>query len=78
MRAIRVRATVGEVSEALTQVWGRFQAANRTVAGVYGAAIERDRRWHELKQEVDAFAEAEGRRPRVLIAKSAFRSSGGA
>jgi methylmalonyl-CoA mutase len=69
IRAVRVRATVGEVSEALTQVWGRFQASSQTVAGVYGGALERDRRWQELKREVDAFAEAEGRRPRVMIAK---------
>jgi methylmalonyl-CoA mutase len=69
IRAVRVRATVGEVSEALTQVWGRFRAASQTVAGVYGAALERDRRWQELKQEVDAFAAAEGRRPRVMVAK---------
>jgi methylmalonyl-CoA mutase len=64
-----VRATVGEVSEALEKIWGRFRASNQTVAGVYGAALERDRHWQELKQEVDAFAEAEGRRPRVMIAK---------
>jgi methylmalonyl-CoA mutase len=69
VRAVRARATVGEVSEALEKVWGRFRAAGQTVAGVYGAGLERDRRWQELKQEVDAFAEAEGRRPRVLIAK---------
>jgi methylmalonyl-CoA mutase len=69
IQAVRVRATVGEVSEALEKVWGRFRAASQTVAGVYGAALERDRRWQELKQDVDAFAEVEGRRPRVLIAK---------
>jgi methylmalonyl-CoA mutase len=69
IRAVRVRATVGEVSEALEKVWGRFRAASQTVAGVYGAVLERDRRWQELKQEVDGFAEVEGRRPRVLIAK---------
>jgi methylmalonyl-CoA mutase len=69
IRAVRVRATVGEVSEALEKVWGRFRAATQTVAGVYGAALERDRRWQELKQEVDSFAAAEGRRPRVMIAK---------
>jgi methylmalonyl-CoA mutase len=69
IRAVRVRATVGEVSEALEKVWGRFRAANQTVAGVYGAALGRDTRWQELKREVDAFAEVEGRRPRVMIAK---------
>jgi methylmalonyl-CoA mutase len=69
IQAVRLRATVGEVSEALTQVWGRFRAVSQTVAGVYGAALKQDQRWQELKQEVDAFATAEGRRPRVLIAK---------
>jgi methylmalonyl-CoA mutase len=69
IRAVRVRATVGEVSEALEKVWGRFQAVNQTVAGVYGAALAQNGRWRELKQEADAFAEVEGRRPRVMIAK---------
>ncbi len=67
--AMRARATVGEVSEALAKVWGRFQAANQTIAGVYGAALETDRRWQELKQDVEAFAAAEGRRPRMMVAK---------
>ena len=69
IQAIRVRATVGEVSDALEKVWGRFRAANQTISGVYGAAFEHDPQWQALKQEVDAFAAAEGRRPRVLIAK---------
>src|SRR5262249_16830432 len=51
IRAVRLRATVGEVSDALEQVWGRFQASSQTVAGVYGAALERDRRWQELKED---------------------------
>jgi methylmalonyl-CoA mutase len=69
IQAVRVRATVGEVSEALEKAWGRFRAAGQTVTGVYGAVLERDQRWQELKQEVDAFAVVEGRRPRVMIAK---------
>jgi methylmalonyl-CoA mutase len=69
VQAMRARATVGEVSDALEEVWGRFRAANRTLSGVYGAAFEHDSSWQSLKQEVDAFAAAEGRRPRVLIAK---------
>jgi methylmalonyl-CoA mutase len=69
IRAIRVRATVGEVSAALERVWGRFRAANQTIAGIYGAAFEQDRRWQDLKQEVEVFAEGAGRRPRVMIAK---------
>jgi len=69
VQAVRVRATVGEVSDALEEVWGRFRAANQTIAGVYGAAFAEDHEWQSLKQEVDAFAAAEGRRPRLLIAK---------
>jgi methylmalonyl-CoA mutase len=69
IRAIRARATVGEVSAALEKMWGRFQAANRTISGVYGAAFERDKDWQALRKEVAEFAEAAGRRPRVMIAK---------
>jgi methylmalonyl-CoA mutase len=67
--AIRARATVGEISAALEKVWGRFQAANRTISGVYGAAFDQDQQWQALRKEVAAFAEAAGRRPRILIAK---------
>jgi methylmalonyl-CoA mutase len=69
VQAMRVRATVGEVSAALEEVWGRFRAANQTLSGIYGAAFAHDQDWQSLKQEVDAFAAAQGRRPRVLIAK---------
>jgi methylmalonyl-CoA mutase len=69
IRAIRGRATVGEVSSALEKVWGRFQAANQTISGVYGAAFEQDQQWQELKHEVEDFATEAGRRPRVMIAK---------
>jgi methylmalonyl-CoA mutase len=69
IQAVRARATVGEVSDALEKVWGRFHAANQAISGVYGAAFAQDHEWQELKQEVDAFAAAEGRRPRVMIAK---------
>jgi methylmalonyl-CoA mutase len=69
VQAMRARATVGEVSSALEEVWGRFRASNQTVTGVYGHAFERDPQWQSLKQEIDGFAAAEGRRPRLLIAK---------
>ena len=63
------RATVGEVSEALEKVWGRFRATNQVISGVYGAAFGMDQEWQDLQAEVEAFAQAEGRRPRVMIAK---------
>jgi methylmalonyl-CoA mutase len=67
--AVRVRATVGEISEALEKAWGRYRAVSRTISGVYGAAFANDQEWQSLKEDVDRFAAAEGRRPRVLIAK---------
>jgi methylmalonyl-CoA mutase len=67
--AIRARATVGEVSDVLEKVWGRFRATNQVISGVYGAAFGMDQDWDDLKAEVDAFATSEGRRPRVMIAK---------
>jgi methylmalonyl-CoA mutase len=69
IRAIRARATVGEVSDALEAVWGRYRATTQTVSGVYGARFAADATWQRLKQDVDAFAAAEGRRPRLMIAK---------
>ncbi|HWY72144.1 MAG TPA: methylmalonyl-CoA mutase [Burkholderiaceae bacterium] len=67
--AMRARATVGECSDALEKVWGRYRADSQRVSGVYGARFERDPNWQSLKSEVDSFARAEGRRPRILIAK---------
>ncbi|MGB0128030.1 MAG: methylmalonyl-CoA mutase [Rhodocyclaceae bacterium] len=69
VKAIRLRATVGEVSDALEKVWGRFRATTQSVSGVYGAAFAEDSGWQQLKGEIDAFAKEEGRRPRVMVAK---------
>src|SRR5208282_5799840 len=69
VQAIRARATVGEVSDALEKVWGRFRATNQVISGVYGAALGMDQEWDDLKAEVEAFATTEGRRPRVMVAK---------
>jgi methylmalonyl-CoA mutase len=69
IRAIRARATVGEVSAALERAWGRFRASHQTISGIYGASFARDREWQELRLEVEAFAAEEGRRPRLMIAK---------
>jgi methylmalonyl-CoA mutase len=69
IRAIRARATVGEVSAALEKTWGRFRASHQTISGIYGASFEQDHKWQELKEEVEAFAEEAGRRPRLMIAK---------
>jgi methylmalonyl-CoA mutase len=69
IEAMRRRATVGEVSDALEKVWGRHKASSQEVSGVYAAAYEGAEGWERLKSEIAAFAAAEGRRPRVLIAK---------
>jgi methylmalonyl-CoA mutase len=69
VKAIRLRATVGEVSDALEKVFGRFRANNQTISGVYGGVVEGQDAWEGLKADVAQFAEEEGRRPRVMIAK---------
>ncbi|MCU0761119.1 MAG: methylmalonyl-CoA mutase [Steroidobacteraceae bacterium] len=67
--AMRLRATVGEVSDALEKVWGRHRANSQEVTGVYAAAYDSAEGWDRLKQEIDGFAVDQGRRPRVMIAK---------
>ncbi|HEY5323757.1 MAG TPA: methylmalonyl-CoA mutase, partial [Caldimonas sp.] len=69
VQAMRLRATVGEVSDALEAAWGRHRADTQKVSGVYAAAYDSAEGWDQLKCEIAAFAEEEGRRPRVMIAK---------
>ena len=69
VKAMRLRATVGEVSDALEAAWGRHRADTQKVSGVYAAAYDSAEGWDQLKREIAAFAEEEGRRPRVMIAK---------
>jgi len=69
IEAMRARATLGEVSEALAKVWGRFRATQQTISGVYASVVSGNTSWEELKAEVEAFAKEEGRRPRVMVAK---------
>ncbi len=67
--AARVRATVGEISMAMENAFGRHRAEVRTLSGVYGAAYEGDGDFAEIQAAVREFAEAEGRRPRMLVVK---------
>jgi len=67
--AARARATVGEISMALEKEFGRHRAEVRTLAGVYGAAYEGDEGFAAIQQDVEKFAEDEGRRPRMLVVK---------
>ena len=69
IQAMRLRATVGEVSDALEKVYGRHRADTQKVTGVYAAAYDSAEGWDALKGEINAFAESEGRRPRVMISK---------
>ncbi|MDQ2064936.1 methylmalonyl-CoA mutase [Xinfangfangia sp. CPCC 101601] len=65
----RARATVGEISLAMEGVFGRHRAEVKTLAGVYGAAYEGDAGFAQIQQDVEKFAEEEGRRPRMLVVK---------
>jgi len=67
--AARARATVGEISDALEKVYGRHRAVTHSIAGVYGAAYESDDQFASIREQVAEFAEAEGRRPRMLVCK---------
>ena len=76
IKAIRLRATVGEVSDALEKAFGRHRADTQKVSGVYAAAYEDASHpgdtmeyWNQLKADIVAFASAHGRRPRVMISK---------
>jgi methylmalonyl-CoA mutase len=71
VHAAGVKATVGEISDALEKVYGRHQAVIRTISGVYRdeAAESGDTLLTEVRAATDEFAEAEGRRPRILVAK---------
>ncbi|MBU6444798.1 MAG: methylmalonyl-CoA mutase [Alphaproteobacteria bacterium] len=69
VEAARARATVGEISEAMETVFGRHRAEIRAISGVYGGAYEGDNEFASIRGDVEAFAQEEGRRPRILVAK---------
>ena len=67
--AARLRASVGESSDAMEKVFGRHKAEIKLVSGAYGAVVENDSEFAELKKRVTEFVAKEGRRPRILVAK---------
>ncbi|MGP8245407.1 MAG: methylmalonyl-CoA mutase [Bryobacteraceae bacterium] len=69
IQGARVRATLGEISQALEKVFGRYQATNRTIAGVYSAESQADPEFRKAIAMAEEFAGEEGRRPRILVAK---------
>ena len=69
VRAARVRATLGEISTALEKVFGRYQAVNRTISGVYSSESQDNPDFQQAKALAEEYARMEGRRPRILMAK---------
>jgi methylmalonyl-CoA mutase len=69
VEAARLRATLGEISDALELVFGRHKATQKTITGVYKKAIKDDKLFEKAQKLADKFAELEGRRPRIMIAK---------
>jgi len=69
VNAARLRATLGEISSALEKPYGRYQAVNRTISGVYSSESQGDPEFQKAQQLAADFAKAEGRRPRILMAK---------
>ncbi|MDD3326932.1 MAG: methylmalonyl-CoA mutase [Zoogloea sp.] len=69
VKAVRLRATVGEISDALEVVFGRYRANPQAVTGIYNAVVEGNEDWQALKADIEAFVAEEGRRPRIMIAK---------
>ncbi|MEI9939401.1 MAG: methylmalonyl-CoA mutase [Pseudomonadota bacterium] len=67
--AVRARATVGEISETLADVFGRYEGRSHTVTGVYGSYYQADAEWAALRARVARFRDTNGRNPRILIAK---------
>jgi methylmalonyl-CoA mutase len=69
IEAVRRRATVGEISDAMEAEFGRFTAQAQTVSGVYGSAFEGDENWKMISSDIERFVETHGRRPRMLVCK---------
>ncbi len=69
VEAAKERATLGEISDAMEEVFGRYQAQIRSVSGVYSSEAMNDKDFIKAKELSDHFAELEGRRPRIMVAK---------
>lgn len=67
--AARKRATLGEISYALEKIFGRYQARIRSISGVYSKEIAMDENFKKARELADLFAQEEGRRPRIMVAK---------
>ncbi len=69
VKAAKHRATLGEISDALEEIFGRHKAVHKTISGVYSKEIKDDKLFKKASELADKFAELEGRRPRIMIAK---------
>ena len=69
VKAAKERATLGEISDALEVAFGRHKAVHKTISGVYSKEIKNNKLFKEATDLIDKFAEMEGRRPRIMIAK---------
>ncbi|MCX2680703.1 methylmalonyl-CoA mutase [Galbibacter sp. EGI 63066] len=69
VEAARNRATLGEISTAMEKVYGRYKAKIQSFSGVYSKEIDKDKSFEKARQMADRFAEQDGRRPRIMIAK---------
>jgi methylmalonyl-CoA mutase len=67
--ATRARASVGEISDALEQAFSRHRAVIRSIAGIYGGVYRGDEGFESIRRDIEAFAKAEGRRPRMMVVK---------
>ena len=69
VKAARLRASIGEISDAMEETYGRHKAEIKLVSGAYGSVVNQDSDFTDLAKRVEAFADQEGRRPRIMIAK---------
>ena len=69
VEAARKRATLGEISDAMEEEFGRYKATVRSISGVYSSEIDKDDNFKKARELADEFAELEGRRPRIMVAK---------
>ena len=69
IEAMRVRATVGEVSAAMEKIWGRYNAPIQTISGVYAKSFSDQKEISSVREEINLFAKNAGRRPRIMVAK---------
>lgn len=69
IEAARARATLGEISDAMEKVFGRYKAVIRSISGIYSAEVSDDENFRLAREMADRFAEMEGRRPRIMVAK---------